>query len=149
MHTGQRSDTCARLHLVQHRGLVSCIYCLRGQGALGINLPVDCVQSPKFAEIVDLRLGDGTYRKGQVLEVEGTRAIVQVFEGTTGIDNQKTTLEFTGSVLTCPVSKDMLGRIFNGSGALFKSLTRMSRPNLRNLRSPSTSRHPSTINIQL
>lgn len=54
------------------------------------------MQGPKFAEIVDLRLGDGTMKRGQVLEVEGTRAVVQVFEGTTGIDNQKTTLEFTG-----------------------------------------------------
>ena len=52
-----------------------------------------------------------------MLEIEGTRAIVQVFEGTTGIDNQKTTLDFTGQVLKAPVSKDMLGRIFNGSGA--------------------------------
>lgn len=67
---------------------------------------------------MDLRLGDGTTRRGQVLEIEGTRAIVQVFEGTTGIDNQKTTLNFTGQVLKAPVSKDMLGRIFNGSGAL-------------------------------
>ena len=75
------------------------------------------VQKPKYAEIVDLRLGDGSMRRGQVLEIEGTRAIVQVFEGTTGIDNQKTTLNITGQVLKAPVSKDMLGRIFNGSGA--------------------------------
>jgi V-type H+-transporting ATPase subunit B len=74
------------------------------------------VQTPRYAEIVDLRLGDGSVRKGQVLEVEGSRAVVQVFEGTTGIDNQKTTLDFTGKVLKAPVSKDMLGRIFNGSG---------------------------------
>lgn len=74
------------------------------------------MQTPKYAEIVDLTLGDGSTRRGQVLEVEGNRAVVQVFEGTTGIDNQKTTLNFTGEVLTAPVSKDMLGRIFNGSG---------------------------------
>jgi V-type H+-transporting ATPase subunit B len=73
-------------------------------------------QTPKYAEIVDLKLGDGSTRRGQVLEVEGTRAVVQVFEGTTGVDNQKTTLDFTGTVLTAPVSKDMLGRVFNGSG---------------------------------
>ena len=56
------------------------------------------VQKAKFAEIVDLRLGDGEMRRGQVLEVDGTRAVVQVFEGTTGIDNQDTSLEFTGDV---------------------------------------------------
>ncbi len=47
---------------------------------------------------MDIRLGDGTFRRGQVLEVDGTRAVVQVFEGTSGIDNRKTTLEFTGEV---------------------------------------------------
>jgi V-type H+-transporting ATPase subunit B len=40
----------------------------------------------------------------------------QVFEGTSGIDAQKTTCEFTGDILRTPVSEDMLGRIFNGSG---------------------------------
>jgi vacuolar-type H+-ATPase subunit B/Vma2 len=55
-------------------------------------------QKPKYAEIVEIRLGDGSLRRGQVLEVDGTRAVVQVFEGTSGIDNRKTTLEFTGEV---------------------------------------------------
>ncbi len=47
---------------------------------------------------MEVRLGDGSLRRGQVLEVDGTRAVVQVFEGTSGIDNRKTTLEFTGEV---------------------------------------------------
>jgi V-type H+-transporting ATPase subunit B len=51
-----------------------------------------------YAEIVEVRLGDGTIRRGQVLEVDGQRAVVQVFEGTSGVDNRKTTLEFTGEV---------------------------------------------------
>jgi hypothetical protein len=61
-------------------------------------------QSPKYAEIVDIRLGDGSYRRGQVLEVDGNRAVVQVFEGTSGIDNRKTTLEFTGEVSAPPAA---------------------------------------------
>jgi V-type H+-transporting ATPase subunit B len=69
-----------------------------------------------FAEIVNVRLGDGTTRRGQVLEVDGTKAVVQIFEGTSGIDNRSTVLEFTGEVLRTPVSRDMLGRVFNGSG---------------------------------
>jgi V-type H+-transporting ATPase subunit B len=68
------------------------------------------------AEIVNVRLGDGTVRRGQVLEVDGTKAVVQIFEGTSGIDNRSTVLEFTGEVLRTPVSRDMLGRVFNGSG---------------------------------
>lgn len=47
---------------------------------------------------MNLKLGDGTSRRGQVLEVDGQRAVVQVFEGTSGIDNKGTTLEFTGEV---------------------------------------------------
>eukprot|EP00967_Tisochrysis_lutea_P056985 scaffold72189_cov34-Tisochrysis_lutea.AAC.2 len=69
-----------------------------------------------FAEIVHLTLADGTHRSGQVLEVQGSKAVVQVFEGTSGIDNQRTSIEFSGDILTTPVSEDMLGRIFNGSG---------------------------------
>lgn len=69
-----------------------------------------------YAEIVNVKLGDGSRRRGQVLEVDGTKAIVQVFEGTSGIDARGTSLEFTGEVLRTPVSRDMLGRVFNGSG---------------------------------
>ena len=74
------------------------------------------VRRPKFAEIVNLTLSDGTTRTGQVLEVQGSKAVVQVFEGTSGIDNLGTAVEFSGNILTTPVSEDMLGRIFNGSG---------------------------------
>jgi V-type H+-transporting ATPase subunit B len=77
---------------------------------------LDNVKLPKFAEIVNLTLGDGSKRKGQVLEVNGKKAIVQVFEGTSGIDAKNTRCEFTGEVLKMPVSEDMLGRVFNGSG---------------------------------
>ena len=77
---------------------------------------LDNVKLPKYAEIVNLTLGDGTTRAGQVLEVSGSRAVVQVFEGTSGIDNRKTRCEFTGDVLKMGVSEEMLGRSFNGSG---------------------------------
>ena len=77
---------------------------------------LDNVKFPKYAEIVNLTLGNGEKRKGQVLEIRGSRAIVQVFEGTSGIDNRHTTCEFTGDVLKMPISEEMLGRSFNGSG---------------------------------
>lgn len=85
-------------------------------GVSGPLVVVEFVKHPKYAEIVNLRLGDGSERRGQVLEIDGNRAVVQVFEGTSGIDSRKTTLEFTGEVLKAPVSVDMLGRVFNGSG---------------------------------
>ncbi|GFR59120.1 V-type proton ATPase subunit B [Elysia marginata] len=85
----------------------------------GVNGPLvilDNVKFPKFAEIVNLVLADGTQRSGQVLEVMGSKAVVQVFEGTSGIDAKHTQCEFTGDILRMPVSEDMSGRIFNGSG---------------------------------
>eukprot|EP00164_Ancoracysta_twista_P002658 GFYU01003535.1.p1 GENE.GFYU01003535.1~~GFYU01003535.1.p1 ORF type:complete len:496 (+),score=160.70 GFYU01003535.1:59-1546(+) len=86
------------------------------QGVNGPLVILENVKFPRFAEIVNLTLGDGTVRKGQVLEVAGSKAVVQVFEGTSGIDNKNTRVEFTGDILTTPVSEDMLGRAFNGSG---------------------------------
>jgi len=77
---------------------------------------LDKVKYPRFNEIVSLTLPDGSQRGGQVLEVKGDRAIVQVFEGTSGIDVKKTTVEFSGESMHLPVSEDMLGRVFNGSG---------------------------------
>ncbi|XP_075843043.1 V-type proton ATPase subunit B, brain isoform [Microtus pennsylvanicus] len=85
----------------------------------GVNGPLvilEHVKFPRYAEIVHLTLPDGTKRSGQVLEVSGSKAVVQVFEGTSGIDAKKTSCEFTGDILRTPVSEDMLGRVFNGSG---------------------------------
>jgi len=77
---------------------------------------LDNVKFPKYAEIVNVVLGDGSVRKGQVLEINGKKAVVQIFEGTSGIDNLHTHVEFTGDVLRMPISEEMLGRSFNGSG---------------------------------
>jgi V-type H+-transporting ATPase subunit B len=60
--------------------------------------------------------GNGERRQGQVLEISGNKAIVQVFEGTSGIDNTRTRCEMTGDVLRMPISEEMLGRSFDGSG---------------------------------
>ena len=51
-----------------------------------------------------------------MLEINGKKAIVQIFEGTQDIDVLNTKIEFTGDVLKMPISEDMLGRAFNGSG---------------------------------
>ncbi|XP_055650089.1 V-type proton ATPase subunit B, kidney isoform-like [Falco peregrinus] len=88
------------------------------QTVCGVNGPLvvlDNVKFAQYAEIVNFMLPNGTRRSGQVLEVMGSKAIVQVFEGTSGIDAKKTSCEFTGDILRTPVSEDMLGRVFNGS----------------------------------
>ena len=73
---------------------------------------VDNIKGPRYDEIVNIKLGDGSTRRGQVLEVAGNKAVVQVFEGTSGIDARNTRCEFTGDVLKIPVSEDMLGRVY-------------------------------------
>ena len=79
-------------------------------GVQGPLVILDNVKSPRFAEIVNITLGDGEARVGQVLEVAGNKAVVQIFEGTSGIDNRKTRCKFTGDVLKMPISEEMLGR---------------------------------------
>jgi len=85
----------------------------------GVNGPLvilENVKFPRYNEIVSLTLPDGSERSGQVLKARGNRAVVQVFEGTSGIDVKKTKVEFTGHNLKIGVSEDMLGRVFDGSG---------------------------------
>ncbi|KAG7567033.1 hypothetical protein FFLO_01159 [Filobasidium floriforme] len=77
---------------------------------------LDNVKFPSYNEIVQLTLPDGSVRGGQVLEVSGTKAIVQVFEGTSGVDTKATRVSFSGNAMKLGVSEDMQGRIFNGSG---------------------------------
>ena len=79
-------------------------------GVQGPLVILENVKSPRFAEIVNITLGDGEARVGQVLEVAGNKAVVQIFEGTSGIDNRKTRCKFTGDVLKMPISEEMLGR---------------------------------------
>lgn len=74
------------------------------------------VKLPKYSEIVTIRLGNGEVRTGSVLEISGSTAVVQVFEGTSDIDNTFTRCEFQGDVLKMPISEEMLGRSFDGSG---------------------------------
>lgn len=86
---------------------------------VGVNGPLvilNNIERLQYAEIVNLTLGDGSTRQGQVLEVCNKKAVVQVFEGTSGIDVKKTMVTFTGDTLKMPVSADMFGRVFNGSG---------------------------------
>ncbi|WKX97871.1 hypothetical protein Q1695_013510 [Nippostrongylus brasiliensis] len=79
-------------------------------------LVVRGVKFPAYGEIVRIKLKSGERRMGQVLETSGEKAIVQVYEGTRGIDVKNTVCEFTGDVLRMPVSEDILGRTFNGTG---------------------------------
>lgn len=69
-----------------------------------------------FDELVSIELKNQEKRNGQVLEVNEDTALVQVFEGTQGLDTQTLKIEFKGKGLELGVSPDLLGRIFSGLG---------------------------------
>jgi V/A-type H+-transporting ATPase subunit B len=77
---------------------------------------VEKVNEVRYDELVEIELASGERRRGRVLEITTDKALVQVFEGTTGIDVESAKVRFLGKVLTLPVSRTMLGRIFNGRG---------------------------------
>jgi len=77
---------------------------------------VEMVDEAKYGHIVDVELGDGSMRHGQILQVENDKVLVQVFEGTSGIDVNDSTARFLGRPLELPVSPDILGRVFSGLG---------------------------------
>ena len=74
------------------------------------------VTGASFGEIVRITLRDGEVRTGQVLDISEDHAVVQVYEGTRGIDTAGTTVRFTGEPARISVSVDMLGRVFSGVG---------------------------------
>lgn len=86
------------------------------RGVEGPLLVVEKIADVKYEELVEIELADGTKRNGKVLETQTNRALVQVFEGTQGIDVANTKVTFLGKTLSVPVSLDMLGRVFDGSG---------------------------------
>ena len=79
---------------------------------------LDNVDYLRYSEIVTLLLPDQSVRKGQVLEISGKKAIIQIFEGTSGIDIRGTEVTFTGDAFKLGVSEDMMGRTYNGSAKL-------------------------------
>src|SRR5271157_5375905 len=68
-----------------------------------------------YNEIVSINLPDGTTRRGQVLDSSADIVVVQIFEGTGGL-NKDCGVVFTGETLKLPVSIDLLGRILSGAG---------------------------------
>jgi len=77
---------------------------------------VDGVEGVTYGELTDIKLSDGSVRRGRVLEVNKDKAVVQVFEGTSGLSPVDITVKFLGKGIELGVSIDMLGRIFDGFG---------------------------------
>ena len=88
-------------------------------GLKEINGPLvvlDHVPDVSFEEMVELTLEDGTTRAGHVVQIQGEQAIIQVFEGTRGLSLKNTRTKFLAHPMEMPLAREILGRVFNGSG---------------------------------
>jgi V/A-type H+-transporting ATPase subunit B len=79
-------------------------------------LVIDGVTRASFDELVEIETVDGSTRLGKVLEIGYGKAVVQVFEGTTGLSITGTKARFLGKTMEMPASQELLGRIFDGLG---------------------------------
>lgn len=77
---------------------------------------VEKVEGIKYGELTEIEMPGGDIRRGQVLEVDRDKALVQVFEGSAGLNARKAKVRFLGKSIELPVSLDMLGRVFSGLG---------------------------------
>ena len=77
---------------------------------------LDHVKGASYDEMVDIQLKDGTTRAGRIVQIEGEKVVVQVFEGTNGLSLENTKTRLLGKPMELPVSKEILGRIFSGAG---------------------------------
>ena len=74
------------------------------------------VEGAKYNELVEVEFPDGSVGLGNVLEVEEDLVLLQSFEPTSGLNISQTKVRFTGKGLELPVSRDILGRVFDGLG---------------------------------
>lgn len=77
---------------------------------------VEKVEGVKYGELTEIEMPGGELRRGQVLEVNKDKALVQIFEGSTGLNVRSARVRFLGKSIELPVSLDMLGRVFSGLG---------------------------------
>jgi len=77
---------------------------------------VEKTKDVKYAELAEVEFSDGQVRRGKVLEISEDKALVQMFEGTIGLDVLSAKVRFLGRTQQLAVSPDLLGRIFDGAG---------------------------------
>ena len=83
---------------------------------VGPLMVVEGVEGIKYYELVDIETQTGELRRGRVLEVNGDKAMVQLFENSAGLNLKDSKVRFLGRQLSLGVSEDMIGRVFDGMG---------------------------------
>lgn len=82
----------------------------------GSIIVLEGVKGASYEEMVDITLNNGEKRVGRVIEIHDDIAVVQVFEGTTGMSSSNTRVKFAGRALEVSLSKELLGRTLDGLG---------------------------------
>lgn len=82
----------------------------------GSLIVLDDVENASFEEIVEIRLDDGTSRQGRIVQIDGKRVVVQVFQGTRSISLDNTRTRLKGHPMELALSPEILGRTFDGAG---------------------------------
>ncbi len=77
---------------------------------------IDNIKDAAYDEMVEIRLDNGSSRTGRVVQIDGERIVVQVFEGTKGISLVNTKTRFTGRPIELSLAPEILGRVFDGLG---------------------------------
>lgn len=77
---------------------------------------LDNIKDASYDEMVEIRLDSGAVRWGRVVQVEGERVVIQVFEGTKGISLVNTQTVFTGHPIELNLAPEIMGRVFDGLG---------------------------------
>ena len=91
----------------------------------GSLIVIDGVKGVSNEEIVDIKLENGSTRQGRVVQIEGERIVVQVFEGTRRISLKNTRTRLTGHPMEMPLSPEIIGRVLDGA---LTSTARLSTP---------------------
>ena len=91
----------------------------------GSLIVLDDVDCPSYEEIVEIHLDGGAVRHGRIVTIEGSRAVIQVFEGTRGISLQNTRTRLKGRPMELALSPEIQGRIFSGVGTPIDGLGRI------------------------
>lgn len=99
----------------------------------GSLVALEGVSGVSYDEMAELVMADGSRRYGRVILIEGDRAVLQVFEGTRGISLENTSTHFTGRPMDMALSKEMLGRVFDGAGRPMDGLGELYPDERRNI----------------
>ena len=94
---------------------------------------LDGVSGIGYDEMAEITLENGQKRYGRVIQLDGSRAVLQVFEGTKGISLENARTNFTGKPMELALSSEMLGRIFDGAGRPIDGLGELFPEERRNI----------------